>query len=405
MTKKNCNLIVYSIFWSFVIGICTATYLNLVNILIDFVWHTFAEKLELPKKFIPFAFCIPMGFIIGVLIQKLGKSPLTIEEVMKETKTAGHLDYHSWWKSVVLGLLSLSAGGSIGPEASTTVLCACMVNWLGDRLRAINYAPNYQWTHVWNTNFDKSKLPTYPRFSDFFSSKTTSRLYYLTMSLIGIIAAAIIFELFPEEGLFGIHHKVIEWNWAQLPYLLIAIAAGIIFGLFFLWMEKLGKIVEKITISPIIKGVSWGLILAYTTLITSYAMYSGEFQILPFLKTARSITPSFLLIIAIVKTFTTNIGFSMGWRGGKIFPAIFTSTAIGISLSFYLPVQTEIVVAVVIVCAVTTIISRPLLTSILLILLLPVELTFFILSAAYIAYLIVKLLKIIIPIPKEEGSL
>ena len=40
-----------------------------------------------------------------------------------------------------------------------------------------------------------------------------------------------------------------------------------------------------------------------------------------------------LLVIAVIKTLSTNIGFSLGWRGGKIFPSIFASVAVGAAIA------------------------------------------------------------------------
>ncbi|CBL49706.1 hypothetical protein, partial [Lactobacillus crispatus] len=84
-------------------------------------------KLPCPSQALPFFICIPFGFIIGILIKRLGSYPLTIEEVLMSVKQEGKINYHNWWKSLTLGLISLAAGGSIGPEASTTVLGSGMV--------------------------------------------------------------------------------------------------------------------------------------------------------------------------------------------------------------------------------------------------------------------------------------
>ena len=108
------------------------------------------------------------------------------------------------------------------------------------------------------------------------------------------------------------------------------------FGMFFLWSEKWSDyFAEKITISPIIKATIWGIVLALLTLITSYALYSGEFQIVPFVHQALQISPLFLLVIAVI-------------------------------------------------------LGKPLLTAILLILLLPIELAPVILVSAYLAACLTK---------------
>ena len=163
------------------------------------------------------------------------------------------------------------------------------------------------------------------------------------------------------------------------------------FGMFFLWSEKWSDyFAEKITISPIIKATIWRIVLALLTLITSYALYSGEFQIVPFVHQALQISPLFLLVIAVIKTLSTNIGFSLGWRGGKIFPSIFASVAVGAAIAQFLPIMPVMCVAITVSASIAVILGKPLLTAILLILLLPIELAPVILVSAYLAACLTK---------------
>lgn len=211
------------------------------------------------------------------------------------------------------------------------------------------------------------------------------------MVMIGVVGAAIVFKLFPEEGLFGIHHRHILWQWHYSMYVIIPLIVGWSFGMFFLWSEKWSDYVaEKITISPIIKATIWGIVLALLTLITSYALYSGEFQIVPFVHQALQISPLFLLVIAVIKTLSTNIGFSLGWRGGKIFPSIFASVAVGAAIAQFLPIMPVMCVAITVSASIAVILGKPLLTAILLILLLPIELAPVILVSAYLAACLTK---------------
>ena len=83
---KKLNIFYYATIWSFIIGICCATYLNLINFIINFVWHVLFDKLPVPSQALPFFICIPFGFIIGILIKRLGSYPLTIEEVLMSVK-------------------------------------------------------------------------------------------------------------------------------------------------------------------------------------------------------------------------------------------------------------------------------------------------------------------------------
>lgn len=390
MSKKRINIFTFSGIWSFIIGILTALYLNVINYIIDFIWEYFNHHAHSPLHTVyPFLICIPMGIIIGILVKKLGAYPLTIEEVLHSVRSTGKLDYHSWWKSLTLGLLSLGAGGSIGPEASTTVISSGMINWLGDKIRIIS-SHYHGWIHFWQVGISKDELASSPKFSELFKSKNHKKWFIISNILIGLFGTILIFKLFPEEGAFGIHKRAIIWSWSILRYGIIPILAGIIFAYFFLYLEKVFTKLESWKLSPIFKAILWGLVLSSLTLITDYALFSGEFHIVPFSKTAISYSPLFLLLIALIKTISTHAGFALGWRGGKIFPAIFASVAVGAAVAQFIPIQPAITVSLAVVSSITIILEKPLLTAILLIFLLPIYLAPLIFITAYLVMLLHK---------------
>ena len=391
MTKKSVNILTFSGIWSFIIGVLTALYLNLVNYIVDFVWDYFNHHAKFTLRPIyPFIICIPFGIVIGLLVKKLGSYPLTIEEVLHDVRKNGKLNYHSWWKSFILGLLSLGAGGSIGPEASTTVLTAGMINWLGDKIRLVS-THDRRWIHFWQIKIDKNELLHSPKFSDLFTSKKHQKLFIAFNVIIGLMGTILIFKLFPEEGAFGIHKRSIYWSWNVLWYGLVPIVAGMLFAYFFLYLEKVFTKLEAWRVSAILKASLWGVILGFLTLISDYALFSGEFHIVQFSKIALSYSPLFLLLIALIKTFSTHAGFAMGWRGGKIFPAIFASVAVGAAVAHILPIQPSITVSLAVVASVTVILEKPLLTAFLLIFLLPIALAPLIFITAYLVIFIHKL--------------
>ena len=96
---------IYAVVWSAIIGMITAGYLNLINWIIQMIW---GQYMAAPSKnlWYPFIICIPFGFLIGFLNNRLGSYPLTIKEVLFSVKKNGKVNYHDWWKTAVLGLSS-----------------------------------------------------------------------------------------------------------------------------------------------------------------------------------------------------------------------------------------------------------------------------------------------------------
>ncbi|MBC6910720.1 chloride channel protein [Lactobacillus reuteri] len=379
---------IYAVVWSLIIGMLTAAYLNLVNWVIDLVWHQYLDP-AVSSKWYPFLVCIPLGFLIGFLNERWGNYPLTIEQVLTQVRLKGQLNYHNWWKSFILGLLSLGAGGSIGPEASTTVLTSSMINWLGDRMR---WATSMrQKVSLWYGKMQTQDLARAPRFSQLFKNKSQRVFVISGLVGIGIVGAAIVFKLFPEEGVFGMHHRIINWEWINLLTSIPTIIIGIAFGWLFVHLENWAALIINAKISKIWQGGIFGLILAISSLITSDILFSGEFRIVPFTHEAFNHSIIFLLVVALVKAVMSNLGFAMGWRGGTIFPAIFSSVAVGTACAMMLPGDVRINAIVVIAASLTFILEKPLLTIILLLLLVPIELAPVIIVVAFLVGRIIKL--------------
>ena len=69
MAKKRINILIFSSIWSFIIGILTALYLNLINYIIDFIWGYFNHhNIFSLRPAYPFLICIQFGIIIGLLV-------------------------------------------------------------------------------------------------------------------------------------------------------------------------------------------------------------------------------------------------------------------------------------------------------------------------------------------------
>lgn len=80
---------IYAVVWSLIIGMLTAAYLNLVNWVIDLVWHQYLDP-AVSSKWYPFLVCIPLGFSIGFLNERWGNYPLTIEQVLTQVRLKGN---------------------------------------------------------------------------------------------------------------------------------------------------------------------------------------------------------------------------------------------------------------------------------------------------------------------------
>lgn len=376
---------IYAVVWSAIIGMITAGYLNLINWIIQMIW---GQYMAAPSKnlWYPFIICIPFGFLIGFLNNRLGSYPLTIKEVLFSVKKNGKVNYHDWWKTAVLGLSSLGAGGSIGPEASTTVIVSGMINWLGDRLR---WARQFN-KNIWLARMPDQELEDSQRFGSLFKNKKLEKLIISLLVIIGIMGAAVIFKLFPENGVFGIHNRAIHWSWISLVNVVPALVVGLIFGYFFVHLENWFSTLINVRIPKIWQGGIFGIILALSSLFSIDMLFSGEFRIVPFSDKMLQFSVLYLLIIGVGKAIITNLGFVMGWRGGTIFPAIFCSVAVGGALAQMLPGDPRIAISIVLTTSLMVILKNAPLVIILLSLLNSIQLAPIVIAVSLVMALVQK---------------
>lgn len=107
------------------------------------------------------------------------------------------------------------------------------------------------------------------------------------------------------------------------------------------------KLVEKIQ-RPLPLAILAGLLLGSLAMISPYFLFSGEHNLLPLSENYQQMTAGFLLFLAVGKIFLTNFSFAFGWRGGKIFPAIFASAAIGFAFVNLFPYTPGLLTAIIV---------------------------------------------------------
>lgn len=403
MTRLKWLLGAYMAFWSFVIGLATAAYLDCVNWVITFFWTYLPSVLHIPEQWQPAIICLPLSLLIGLANYKIGPYPFTIGEVLGEVHVKGHFSAHRWWRILIPGLLVLGAGASVGPEASASGLVAGMITWLGQRYKLVHA----DWEHLssarftdqlkalWIERYDESKVDHPITF--YFKSERYKKFLYAIWTLFGIGGTAVFFTFFPQEGVFGFHTPTIHWQWQGLIVVIPALIVGWLFGYVFVLV---GKLARK-WIAPLghsfIKAMIGGLLLVAAAAFSRDCLFSGEFTIVPLAHSALSMAPWFLLALALIKTLVTNVGFCLGWRGGTIFPSIFCSLASGAVLAQFLPWMPLLTVSLVVASAITVILDRPILTAVLICLLLPVQFSVFIVLACLLTKWVIQRFPVLKP--------
>lgn len=393
----------YLAFWSIVIGITTGVYLNTINVVIDLLWRDLTNLLNIPTQWKAVAVCLPLSLVIGLTQKYIGAYPLTIAEILSETKIKGHFDYHRWWKILFAGLLILGSGASVGPEASASGLVAGMIYWLGCRYKLIrdhadvgSHKSFFDQIHlIWLTRLEHTDHQK--PLTEYFRSDRQRKIFYLFWTLVATVGFFGYFHFFPQEGVIGFHHPQVAWQWQGILVVIPAMVIGWLFGFLFVKISELSvKWVGRWN-APIIKAILCGMLLVCAAMFSKDILFSGEFSIVPFAHSSLQLAPGFLIALAFIKALVTNLGFALGWRGGTIFPAIFSSVAIGATLAQFLQWMPKLTASLVVATAITVILEKSLISAIVLMLLLPIQFSIFILLICVLTNWILKKIPILKP--------
>lgn len=134
-----------------------------------------------------------------------------------------------------------------------------------------------------------------------------------------------------------------QWKWI-IPLMII----GIVGALTYLVFNKLTSMVgNKLKDHIIIRCMLGGAVLALIGWYVPFTMLSGETDMGTIMADWQAMSVSLLIVIAVCKLFLVNFCLNMGWRGGSIFPIIFSGVAIGFSFALLVGMDGAYAVAVV----------------------------------------------------------
>lgn len=379
--KFNGFFLIYSSLLGLLVGAVAALFLSGVHELIHLVWTTIPGAINFAGY--PIVVGLLGGVLVGLFQKFVGDYPKTLNQTLTEFKTTGTVNYNGRVRKNLGGsLLVLTFGASLGPEAALSGIIGGMISWVGDHMKwtlakknellelglgamvvAVFRAPFMGLgTAVETTAKQPAKKRNWPK----------TILYAMTTAF-GLLGFALVKKLFPKSGVLAFHLPTIHWDVRAILVLPAAIILGIGFGLLFMWLDKLSELLAAKIKNIFVKTILAGLAIGILGLISYDFLFSGESQILTLSKTAMNRSIGALLILALGKTFLTNICFAFGWRGGKIFPAIFASMAVGFALAIIFPYMPGLIVSVVVATSVTVILRQAIVTATLLAFLFPLQ--------------------------------
>ncbi len=398
MNKFKLAFFGYSGLLGLFVGIVVALFMGLTELGQQLLWQTLPKALGDPRIY-PLIVCTIGGVAIGFFVKTFGRYPRTLQESFTEYRETKRIDYHDGKlvRNLLGSLLVLFFGASLGPEAALIALLGGLITYAADRRKMsegqradlLEFGVGTSLGVIFMTPlFGVGRTVEQDDWQVVTESKLKKYVLYLFATFTGFIGYLFANSFFPnQDQVFAIRRMDSSFTWQGLLLTIPLILLGALFGKLFLVLQEKGEQLNQRIRNPLPLAIFAGLVLGILGTISPYFLFSGEHNLLSFTRQAETLPFVILLLIGFGKAAITIFLLACNWRGGTIFPMIFSSIAVALAFASVLPYSPGLLVAVFTASACAVILKQPFATACLFLLLFPVELFLWIWLAGYLGNL------------------
>ena len=326
-------------------ALITFAFMALVHQGTGLIWEQAALALGMDARLFTILVCTLGGLAVGLLVKLFGDHSGIFAEVMREFGKTGRFDYRNAPGIVITAFVSLISGASLGPEAPLADACGGMGTLLSDRLklddqgtRALGYSGVSAMLAAFITSpFSGALLGLESAQGG--PGGLLTYFWVLFPSLLASSVATVVFVLL--SGTFFETLYQFPAYTPRLVDLLYAVPLGIIGGavgaLFMASLRRLQRLFQPMKAHVVVRGLVGGLGMGLIGALLPLTLFSGEEQTIDLITHAVEIGVVMLIVLGVVKLFATSLLLATGWKGGYIFPILFSSVALGLAMNLLLP--------------------------------------------------------------------
>lgn len=343
---QKCKLAAYLVLYVFFLGALGGTlvwaFLKILGMGMGFFWETLPHHLGAGRWYIP-ALCLTGGLAIGLFQRKFGVLPDTMAEVIAKVKRNGTYDYHRLPAIFTAVLLPLFAGGSLGPEAGLTGIVTSLCFAVGDRIHRIVFQVRrlvHKGTLPGLGAFfapspagspDRTLSPVFPDPKERHCIKV---LVYGAGILGGVLALLLLHSAArPGHGL----PQLMWQRWADLEdwkWMPLFAACGILLGAVYqLFAKGTVALARPLAGKRVLSCLAAGVFVSLLGLWNLDNLFSGGGRLLYLVSSWQQLPLPRLFLTAVTKLLTTALCLAFGWKGGSIFPIVYSAASLGCGLA------------------------------------------------------------------------
>ena len=333
-------------------GIVATLYYFVLEHILEFVWGTGkASILPLFPAWLPdwnYTWIVATigGLGVGLCLHFLGL-PGEMALVIDRVHDAGRLDPKQTPGMIATSLVSITAGGSLGPEAPLVQINGSLGSWLSDKLKLS--IKNMRVMTFCGMGAALAAFFGDPIGGPLFALEIPHRrgLEYYEAIIPAMVAGICSFAVFRMgTGLqvggiynFGRFGNLPELTWLNLVEGAALGLVGALAGILFIGIFRLIKwMIQKIEHHHIVLAVLGGLGIGWIAVLFPPTLFFSEQQIeTQLLAQYASYGIITLLGICVAKMVAICLTIHGGFRGGFIFPLFFTGASLGLAIAFSIP--------------------------------------------------------------------
>lgn len=312
------------------------------------IWHTVPDFLE-PyfPTWLPAWYYLPIvttvgGCLVGLVLYLMGL-PGEMALVVDNVHDPGKIEMRQTPAMIVASLISITAGGSAGPEAPLVQINGSFGSWLAEKLKL---------------SADSVRVLTFCGMSAalgaFFGAPIGGALFALEIphrrgleyyeALVPAIIAGIfsfaVFKINTGLTIGGIYQfdpqpSLVPIN--LLEGLVLGAVGALAATLFILIFRGLGRILAPIEHHTILLATLGGLAIGLIALAFPQTLFFSEKEIETVIETGPGLSVAMLVAIAVAKMFAISFTLHCGFRGGFIFPLFFIGANVGLAIALACP--------------------------------------------------------------------
>lgn len=339
--------------WTFVVGVLgglvAVAYYWLLQGALDLVWKTAANAIEsrlpagLQRHHWLWAVTTAGGALVGLSLRELG-TPGEISAVVNNIHMeGGRIDIRQTPSMIVASLLSITFGGSAGPEAPLVQINGSLGSWLGDRLGL-----STEMVRTLTFCGMGAALGAFfgaPLGGALFALEIPHRrgLEYYEALVPAVVSAGLAWLVFRSiTGLpFGTLYHLHREFFVTPQGIAIAVGCGALGALvatvFVALFRALEHAARHLEHRPVLLGALGGACIGLIATLYPQTLFFGEHQGAELLESGVQLGALALCGLALAKMLAVGCTLHSGFRGGFIFPLFFIGAAVGLAVSCVFP--------------------------------------------------------------------